>query len=182
MENKTNKRRGFCFITFKDEEPVKKIMEKKYHNIGLSKVRLCMLQERREVVTFSCNVCAMTLKTILHLFISYLLFAVNVPTLLLQSLVANSCGKMKIAIKGHCSCSLVGLWRCCVPWHHLLQSVVIHTYLPKQYRVIEFIFFLSVKGLYLMYEITLANTLLLESAVVCFKLKVFAKLVSFQVI
>uniref|UniRef100_A0A671PCP2 Heterogeneous nuclear ribonucleoprotein D0-like n=1 Tax=Sinocyclocheilus anshuiensis TaxID=1608454 RepID=A0A671PCP2_9TELE len=40
MENKTNKRRGFCFITFKEEEPVKKIMEKKYHNIGLSKVRL----------------------------------------------------------------------------------------------------------------------------------------------
>uniref|UniRef100_A0A9J8D368 Heterogeneous nuclear ribonucleoprotein D n=1 Tax=Cyprinus carpio carpio TaxID=630221 RepID=A0A9J8D368_CYPCA len=38
MENKTNKRRGFCFITFKEEEPVKKIMEKKYHNIGLSKI------------------------------------------------------------------------------------------------------------------------------------------------
>lgn len=39
MENKTNKRRGFCFITFKEEEPVKTIMEKKFHNIGLSKVR-----------------------------------------------------------------------------------------------------------------------------------------------
>lgn len=38
MENKTNKRRGFCFITFKEEDPVKSIMEKKYHNIGLSKV------------------------------------------------------------------------------------------------------------------------------------------------
>ncbi|XP_019747891.1 heterogeneous nuclear ribonucleoprotein D0 isoform X2 [Hippocampus comes] len=38
MESKTNKRRGFCFITFKEEEPVKTIMEKKYHNIGLSKV------------------------------------------------------------------------------------------------------------------------------------------------
>lgn len=38
MDNKTNKRRGFCFITFKEEEPVKKIMEKKYHNVGLSKV------------------------------------------------------------------------------------------------------------------------------------------------
>uniref|UniRef100_A0A1A7WB84 Heterogeneous nuclear ribonucleoprotein D n=1 Tax=Iconisemion striatum TaxID=60296 RepID=A0A1A7WB84_9TELE len=37
MENKTNKRRGFCFITFLEEEPVKNIMEKKYHNIGLSK-------------------------------------------------------------------------------------------------------------------------------------------------
>lgn len=43
MDNKTNKRRGFCFITFKEEEPVKKIMEKKYHNVGLSKVcfKLC---------------------------------------------------------------------------------------------------------------------------------------------
>uniref|UniRef100_A0A3B5R9K6 Heterogeneous nuclear ribonucleoprotein D n=1 Tax=Xiphophorus maculatus TaxID=8083 RepID=A0A3B5R9K6_XIPMA len=37
METKTNKRRGFCFITFQEEEPVKMIMEKKYHNIGLSK-------------------------------------------------------------------------------------------------------------------------------------------------
>lgn len=42
METKTNKRRGFCFITFKEEERVKKIMEKKYHNIGLSKVQYIM--------------------------------------------------------------------------------------------------------------------------------------------
>ncbi|XP_059401612.1 heterogeneous nuclear ribonucleoprotein D0-like isoform X2 [Carassius carassius] len=48
MENKTNKRRGFCFITFKEEEPVKKIMEKKYHNIGLSKceVKVAMSKEQ----------------------------------------------------------------------------------------------------------------------------------------
>lgn len=48
MENKTNKRRGFCFITFKDDEPVKKIMEKKYHNIGLSKceVKAAMSKEQ----------------------------------------------------------------------------------------------------------------------------------------
>uniref|UniRef100_A0A3Q2XPI5 Heterogeneous nuclear ribonucleoprotein D n=1 Tax=Hippocampus comes TaxID=109280 RepID=A0A3Q2XPI5_HIPCM len=48
MESKTNKRRGFCFITFKEEEPVKTIMEKKYHNIGLSKceVKVAMSKEQ----------------------------------------------------------------------------------------------------------------------------------------
>ncbi|XP_051973792.1 heterogeneous nuclear ribonucleoprotein D0-like isoform X2 [Xyrauchen texanus] len=48
MENKTNKRRGFCFIMFKAEEPVKKIMEKKYHNIGLSKceIKVAMSKEQ----------------------------------------------------------------------------------------------------------------------------------------
>uniref|UniRef100_A0A3Q2ZPF7 Heterogeneous nuclear ribonucleoprotein D n=1 Tax=Kryptolebias marmoratus TaxID=37003 RepID=A0A3Q2ZPF7_KRYMA len=50
MENKTNKRRGFCFITFKENEPVKKIMEKKYHNIGLSKceVKMAVSKEKYE--------------------------------------------------------------------------------------------------------------------------------------
>ncbi|XP_041915056.1 heterogeneous nuclear ribonucleoprotein D0 isoform X1 [Alosa sapidissima] len=48
MENKTNKRRGFCFVTFKEEEPVKKIMEKKFHNIGLSKceIKVAMSKEQ----------------------------------------------------------------------------------------------------------------------------------------
>ncbi|CAK6954604.1 heterogeneous nuclear ribonucleoprotein D0-like isoform X2 [Scomber scombrus] len=48
MENKTNKRRGFCFITFKEEDPVKTIMEKKYHNIGLSKceIKVAMSKEQ----------------------------------------------------------------------------------------------------------------------------------------
>ncbi|CDQ76625.1 unnamed protein product [Oncorhynchus mykiss] len=48
METKTNKRRGFCFITFKEEERVKKIMEKKYHNIGLSKceIKVAMSKEQ----------------------------------------------------------------------------------------------------------------------------------------
>ncbi|KAK2890883.1 hypothetical protein QQF64_006999 [Cirrhinus molitorella] len=37
MDPKTNKRRGFVFITFKEEEPVKKVMEKKYHNVSGTK-------------------------------------------------------------------------------------------------------------------------------------------------
>lgn len=47
MDNKINKRCGFCFIIFKEEELVKKIMEKKYYNVGFSKceIKVVMLKE-----------------------------------------------------------------------------------------------------------------------------------------
>lgn len=38
MDTKTNERRGFCFITYTDEEPVKKLLESRYHQIGSGKV------------------------------------------------------------------------------------------------------------------------------------------------
>ena len=40
MDNKTNKRLGFSFIIFKEEEQVKKIMKRKYYNVGLGKCEL----------------------------------------------------------------------------------------------------------------------------------------------
>ena len=39
MDTKTNERRGFCFITYTDEEPVKKLLESRYHQIGSGKVK-----------------------------------------------------------------------------------------------------------------------------------------------
>lgn len=44
MDPKSNKRRGFVFITFKEEEePVKKVLEKKFHTISGSKVKCLQL-------------------------------------------------------------------------------------------------------------------------------------------
>lgn len=44
MDTKTNERRGFCFITYTDEEPVKKLLESRYHQIGSGKVWMFLVQ------------------------------------------------------------------------------------------------------------------------------------------
>ncbi|MBN3308135.1 HNRDL protein, partial [Amia calva] len=38
MDTKTNERRGFCFVTYVDEDPVQKLLENRYHQVGSGKV------------------------------------------------------------------------------------------------------------------------------------------------
>lgn len=40
MDSKTNERRGFCFVTYVLEEPVQKLLENRYHQVGTGKVCL----------------------------------------------------------------------------------------------------------------------------------------------
>ncbi|PIO16384.1 hypothetical protein AB205_0150900 [Aquarana catesbeiana] len=46
MDTKTNERRGFCFITYADEEPVKKLLESRYHQIGSGKCEIKVAQPK----------------------------------------------------------------------------------------------------------------------------------------
>ncbi|KAA0703689.1 Heterogeneous nuclear ribonucleoprotein D-like [Triplophysa tibetana] len=45
-DTKTNERRGFCFITYVSEEPVEKLLESRYHEIGSGKCEIKVAQPK----------------------------------------------------------------------------------------------------------------------------------------
>ncbi|XP_062870186.1 heterogeneous nuclear ribonucleoprotein D-like [Trichomycterus rosablanca] len=46
VDTSTNGRRGFCFVTYVDEEPVKKLLENRYHQIGTGKCEVKVAQPK----------------------------------------------------------------------------------------------------------------------------------------
>nr|XP_014339885.1 PREDICTED: heterogeneous nuclear ribonucleoprotein D-like [Latimeria chalumnae] len=46
IDTKTNERRGFCFITYTEEEPVQKLLENRYHQVGAGKCEIKVAQPK----------------------------------------------------------------------------------------------------------------------------------------
>jgi len=46
VDSKTNERRGFCFVTFVEEEPVTKLLENRYHDVGPGKCEIKVAQPK----------------------------------------------------------------------------------------------------------------------------------------
>uniref|UniRef100_A0AAR2K3R7 RRM domain-containing protein n=1 Tax=Pygocentrus nattereri TaxID=42514 RepID=A0AAR2K3R7_PYGNA len=46
VDSKTNERRGFCFVTYVEEEPVQKLLENRYHQIGSGKCEIKVAQPK----------------------------------------------------------------------------------------------------------------------------------------
>ncbi|KAJ8286741.1 hypothetical protein GJAV_G00042760 [Gymnothorax javanicus] len=46
IDTKTNERRGFCFVTYLEEEPVQKLLENRYHQIGTGKCEIKVAQPK----------------------------------------------------------------------------------------------------------------------------------------
>ncbi|XDV53761.1 hypothetical protein PO909_022187 [Leuciscus waleckii] len=46
MDTKTNERRGFCFVTYVLEDPVQKLLENRYHQIGSGKCEVKVAQPK----------------------------------------------------------------------------------------------------------------------------------------
>ncbi|MBN3312483.1 HNRDL protein, partial [Atractosteus spatula] len=46
MDTKTNERRGFCFVTYVEEDPVQKLLENRYHQVGSGKCEIKVAQPK----------------------------------------------------------------------------------------------------------------------------------------
>ncbi|XP_048877286.1 heterogeneous nuclear ribonucleoprotein D-like [Brienomyrus brachyistius] len=46
MDTKTKERRGFCFVTYVEEEPVQKLLENRYHQVGSGKCEIKVAQPK----------------------------------------------------------------------------------------------------------------------------------------